>query len=43
MIKLSPYTYISLFKIYHEMIWSGWEVNEYLFGIIIIYKKPFFK
>jgi hypothetical protein len=39
MIKISPYTYVSFFRVHAEMFWSGWEITEYLFGIVIVYKK----
>jgi hypothetical protein len=42
-IKISPYTYMSFFHVHAEMFWSGWEINEYLFGIVIVYKKPLIK
>jgi hypothetical protein len=43
MIKISPYTYVSFFRVHPEMFWSGWEVNEYFLGIVIVYKKPLIK
>lgn len=42
MIKVSPYTYLSFFEVKVQMMLAGWEVSKYLFGIIVIYKKPLF-
>ena len=43
MIKINSTTYISFFYIDTQLAWAGWEVSEYLFGTVFVYKKSLLK